>query len=160
VDLSGIDNGDIKLIGKRKMIVSRDNSDVGKATSPDYLEGPWMIKRNGKYILFTAAPYHGPKPDQQPAAPPDLAQGYWVGAAVADDIWGPYKKQPQVFLGGHIAVFTGPDGRNWFSYRGEKFPQHRGLLCIDPFDIAPGGTVQHTAPTLGRQSVKDLKIKP
>lgn len=57
VDLSGIGAGDIKLIGERKLIVARDNRDVGKKTNPDYLEGPWMIKRHGKYILFTAAPY-------------------------------------------------------------------------------------------------------
>lgn len=120
VDLTGIDRGDIKLVGQRKSIVARDNQDAGKQTSPDYLEGPWMIKRNGNYILFTAAPYRGPKRGEQPAAPPDLAQGYWVGAAVADNVWGPYKKQPQVFLGGHIAVFTGPDGKEWLSYRGES----------------------------------------
>ena len=62
VNLRGIEKGDIKLIGPRKLIVASDNSDVNKNTSPDYLEGPWMIKRNGKYILFTAAPYRGPKP--------------------------------------------------------------------------------------------------
>ena len=57
VDLTGIEQGDIKLVGPRRVIVSRDNSDVGRRTSPDYLEGPWMIKQKGKYILFTAAPY-------------------------------------------------------------------------------------------------------
>jgi hypothetical protein len=81
-------------------------------TSPDYMEGPWMIKRNGKYILFTAAPYTGPKRGEQPASPPDLAQGYWVGAAVADNIWGPYKKQPQIFLGAISPSSPGRMGKN------------------------------------------------
>ena len=60
------------------MIVSRDNRDVGRRTSPDYLEGPWMIKRKGKYVLFTAAPYRKPKSAPQTSAPADLAAGYWV----------------------------------------------------------------------------------
>jgi len=75
VDLRGIEKGDIKLVGQRKMIVARDNGDVGKKTSPDYLEGPWMIKRNGMYILFTAAPYRSPKPGDQTSTPSDPAQG-------------------------------------------------------------------------------------
>lgn len=150
VDLNGIDQGDIKLVGPRKLIVARDNSDVSKQTSPDYMEGPYMIKRNGKYILFTAAPYRTPKPDQQPAAPPDLAQGYWVGAAVADNIWGPYRKQPQVFLGGHIAVFTGPDDKEWFSYRGETGGKAQGRLCIDPIQFNQDGSVRPFAPSHGK----------
>jgi beta-xylosidase len=149
VDLSGIERTDIKLVGERKMIVTKDNSDVGKKTSPDYMEGPWMIKRNGKYILFTAAPYKRPgrSVDQAPAAIPDLTPGYWVGAAVADNILGPYKKEPQVFLGGHIAVFQGPDGREWFSYRGESGGKPQGRLCIDPIQFNEDGSVKLFKPS-------------
>lgn len=139
VDLSGIERGDIKLVGPRKSIVARANDDVGRKTSPDYLEGPWMIKRQGKYILFTAAPYRKPKASAQTAAPADLEEGYWVGAAVAESIWGPYRKQPQVFLGGHIAVFQGPDGKEWFSYRGEAGGKCQGRLCIDPIPFTETG---------------------
>ena len=148
IDLTQLANDKVRLLDKPKMVVSCDNADINLAARAEYLEGPWLIKQGGGYILFCAGPYSEKKfPDQK---------GYWVVCAYADNIAGPWKKDPrgQVFLGGHIAVFTGPDGRNWFSYRGEKFPQHRGLLCIDPFDIGPDGTVQHTAPTLGRQSVK------
>lgn len=147
VDLSGIENGDIKLIGERKAIVARDNSDVGKKFSPDYMEAPWMIKRNGKYILFTGAPYR--KPANDPDFVPDLEYGYWVGVATADSIWGPYTKQPQVFLGGHIAVFTGPDGREWFSYRGESGGIAQGLLCVDPIPFDEDGTISPFQPTTG-----------
>jgi len=154
VDLSGIDQGDIKLVGQRKSIVARDNRDVGKQTSPDYLEGPWMIKRNGKYSLFTAAPYRGPKRGEQRLAPLDLAQGYWVGAAVAEHIWGPYKKQPQGFLGGHIAVFTGPDGKDWFSYRGESGGKAQGRLCIDPIQFNEDGSIKASAPSTGAITVR------
>jgi hypothetical protein len=169
VDLSGIEKGDIKLVGERKMIVAKDNNDVGKKTSPDYMEGPWMIKRSGKYILFTAAPYRGPKRgpplqggtssrrvfDEQPdATPADLAPGYWVGAAVADHIWGPYRKQAQVFLGGHIAVFQGPDGKEWFSYRGESGGKAQGRLCIDPIPFNEDGSVKPFEPSTGPMTVR------
>lgn len=146
VDLSGIERGDIKLVGERRMIVARDNSDVGKHTSPDYMEGPWMIKRGGKYILFTAAPYKKQIGTGQADPPADLAPGYWVGAAVADHIWGPYKKQPQVFLGGHIAVFTGPDGQEWFSYRGEAGGKAQGRLCVDKVPFNEDGSVKPFEP--------------
>ncbi len=144
-DLSRIDRGDIKLVGERKMVVARDNADVGKKTSPDYMEGPWLIRRNGKYIMFTASPYKRPKGGN--AEPPDLEAGYWVGTAVADNIWGPYKKDPQVFLGGHAAVFIGPDGREWFSYRGESGGKAQGRLCVDPIPFNEDGTVKHFRPS-------------
>jgi xylan 1,4-beta-xylosidase len=155
VDLTGIERGDIKLIGQRKMIVRRSNSDVGKITSPDYLEGPWMIKRNGKFVLFTAAPYRDTK---KGASAPDLAQGYWAGAAVADNVWGPYMKQPQVFLGGHVAVFTGPDGRPWFSYRGESGGNAQGRLCVDPIEFHPDGSIWPFEPSMGPKSWKNESL--
>jgi hypothetical protein len=72
---------------------------------------------------------------------------YWVGAAVADNIWGPYQKQPQVFLGGHIAVFQGPDGKEWFSYRGEAGGKSRGRLCLDPIHFTETGLVAPFLPS-------------
>ena len=65
------------------------------------------------------------------------------------------KKDPRgyVFYGGHLGVFTGPDGRKWFSYRIEKDNAARGLLAIDPFDIDSRGKVQAEEPTLGPQTI-------
>jgi beta-xylosidase len=158
-DLTGIDKGNIKLVGERKMIVSRDNSDVGKTTSPAYLEGPWMIKHNGKYICFTAAPYPGKRRGAAAStnAVADLASGYWVGAAAADNIWGPYKKNPQVFLGGHINTFTGPDGKEWYSYRGESGGKAQGRLCIDPVQFNEDGSIQPSKPSAEPITLKQLK---
>lgn len=150
VNLNGIEKGDIKLVGERKMIVARDNSDAGRKTSPEYLEGPWMIKRGGKYLLFTAAPYKEAEKDGKPfdkVSAADLSPGYWVGVAEADTILGPYRKQPQVFLGGHIAVFTGPDGREWFSYRGESGGKAQGRLCVDPIPFECDGSIKPFVPT-------------
>ena len=61
---------------------------------------------------------------------------------MSDNIWGPYQKQPQVFLGGHAAVFTGPDGKEWFSYRGEAGGKPQGRLCVDPVPFAADGSVK------------------
>jgi len=154
MDLSNIEHEDIKLIGERKMIMSCDNSDIGKKTSPAYLEGPWMMKHAGKYILFSAAPYNRSRRGQTNSTPPDLASGYWVGAGVADNIWGPYKKNPQVFLGGHINVFTGPDGKDWYSYRGESGGMAQGKLCIDPVEFNPDGSVKPSIPSTELVTVK------
>lgn len=159
-DLSNIENGDIKLIGERKMIVACDNSDINKTFSPDYMEAPWMIKRNGKYILFTGSPYRQPEDNKN--FTPDLEYGYWVGIAIADNIWGPYQKVPQIFLGGHIAVFDGPDGKEWFSYRGESGGKSQGLLCIDPIPFNKDGTISKFEPTIGPVTIpltKQVKNK-
>lgn len=59
----------------------------------------------------------------------------------------------QVFFGGHLVVFRGPDARRWFAYRGENRPQNRELLCIDPFDLDEEGHVRCCPPSLGRMTV-------
>jgi len=66
---------------------------------------------------------------------------------------GPYKKDSRgrIFEGGHLAVFNGPDGRKWFSHRGESRNKAHGLLCIDPFDVDASGTIKTIAPTIGEQ---------
>ena len=83
-----------------------------------------------------------------------MAEGYWVGAAVADNIWGPYKKQPQVFLGGHIAVFQGPDGNEWFSYRGEAGGKSQGRLCLDPIQFTETGLIAPFLPSTKRVVIR------
>lgn len=127
-----VDLKEMKLVGARTRIVNRDNSDVGKTNSPDYLEGPWMIQRDDKYILFTAAPYKDNEGE--------LKSGYWTGMAVADHILGPYRKQPRYFPGGHVAVFDGPDHQPWFSYRGEAGAKTTGRLNLRSIPFNPDGT--------------------
>jgi xylan 1,4-beta-xylosidase len=152
IDLSGLPQGKVKLLGKRQRIVTADNADIAMPARPDYLEGPWLLRIAGRYCVLFAGPW-------QKAKFPDHA-GYWAGAAWADSLAGPWRKDPrgQVFLGGHLAVFPGPDGRNWFSYRGEKLPKTRGFLCIDPFDVAADGAIQCHGPSVGELSVP-LKVQ-
>jgi len=145
IDLSRLREDRVRLVGDRRRIVTADNSDIGMAARPDYLEGPWATKVGGRYVLFFAGPYSREKfPGHE---------GYWAGAACADSLTGPWKKDSrgQVFRGGHLAVFGGPDERPWFSYRGEKDRETRGLLCIDPFDMDPSGMIRCQGPTVGTQ---------
>ena len=146
IDLTGLARGEVKLVGKPKKIVSAENTDIGIAAKPDYLEGPWVEKIDGQYHLFYAEIYR----DQ---SHPDWL-GYHTGVAVADSVLGPYRKDPRgrIFTGGHLAVFSGPDGRRWFSYRGESRNKARGLLCVDPFDVDGSGAIKTLAPSVGEQS--------
>ncbi len=148
IDLTGLSRGQVKLLGKPRKVIACENDDIGIAAKPDYLEGPWLEKINGKYYLFYAEIYRDKKH-------PDWL-GYHTGVAVADHVRGPYRKDPRgkIFTGGHLAVFNGPDGRQWFSYRGESRNPAHGLLCVDPFDMDPSGRVQTLAPTIGPQSIR------
>lgn len=136
IDLSGLPQGKVAWAGKEERVVTSSNADIGLATSPAYLEGPWLERIGNAYYLFYAEIY-------KDAAYPDLL-GYRTSVAVAASMGGPWRKDPrgQVFFGGHLAVFDGPDGRKWFSYRWEKDNRARGRLCADPVDVGHDGRVQ------------------
>lgn len=140
LDLSKLAEDKISYHGPRQKIVSDDFSDIHQP-SPKYLEGPWAMKQGRKYFLFYAENY------------PD---GYWTGVAYADHPLGPWTRDPRgrVFWGGHLAVFDGPDGRHWFSYRGEQGRQTWGFLCVDPFSLDANGRIQAVGPTLTPQTVQ------
>ncbi|MEI7732105.1 MAG: family 43 glycosylhydrolase [Verrucomicrobiota bacterium] len=129
IDVQEIDLNTMKLVGQPKRILTADNSDIGVPAKPDYLEGPWVEKIGARYCLFYAEIY---KDKKFPAW-----LGYWTGVAYADSPLGPWKKDPRgkLFLGGHLAVFDGPDHRKWFSYRGESNDAAHGKLCIAPVNL-------------------------
>jgi len=145
IDLSGIEEGRVKLVGKPVTVVKVENDDIGIAVKPAYLEGPWVERVSGKYYLFYAA-FHNDESNRE-------WLGYHTGVAVSESPMGPYRKDPRgrIFTGGHLAVFDGPGGRKWFSYRGETDNGARGRLAIDPMVFAKSGEVKTKAPTLGPQ---------
>jgi hypothetical protein len=49
----------------------------------------------------------------------------------------------------HIAVFQGPDGKEWFSYRGESGDKLDGRLCFDPIQFNEDGSVRPFKPSTG-----------
>ena len=145
IDLTTLGEDKVKLVGERRRVVTTDNRDIGLDTRPEYLEGPWAVRRGGKHFLFYAGPYKDTPAGQG---------GYWAGVAYADSPLGPWTKDPRgkVFWGGHVAVFDGPDGRLWFSYRGEMHKEVRGFLCIDPMDIDAAGRIQPVGPSIGEMA--------
>jgi len=130
VDLSRLEQEVITRSGPEVTVATAANDADVAGPSPEYLEGPWVEHIGGRYYLFYAANYG--------------KAGYWTGVATADRPLGPYRKDPRgkIFLGGHLAIFDGPDNRKWFSYRGENANQAHGLLCVDPLDIDAQGRVQ------------------
>jgi hypothetical protein len=142
IDLSHIEQDEVHFVGPERRVVACSNDDIGLKTSPAYLEGPWLERINGRYCLFYAALY-------KDRNFPELL-GYRTGVAYAQGMAGPWQKDPRgaIFFGGHLAIFDGPDGRKWFSYRGEEDNRAHGMLCIDPIDIDAAGGIQAHA-TLG-----------
>ncbi len=153
IDLTGLEQDKVELVGQPKTIIQARNDDIGAPTSPRYLEGPWLENMNGIYTLIYAEPY--------PVDAPADWKGYWVGVAYATNVTGPYQKDPRgkLFLGGHAAIFTGPDGGKWISYRCEvpRSPA-AGRLSIEPFRLDASGKVQPIAATTDLQSVPLLPV--
>jgi hypothetical protein len=89
------------LIGERVQVLENDQPWEGHL-----IEGPWVTHQAGRYWLFYAG-----NDFTNPA--------YGIGVAVADDLLGPYAKQPEPLLGstgewlapGHASVAPGLDGR-------------------------------------------------
>jgi len=144
IDLGLLGKGRVAWAGKEEMIVPFGNADIGLPASPEYLEGPWLEKIGARYYLFYAEIY-------KDKAFPELS-GYRTGVAYADQVQGPWQKDSrgQVFFGGHLAVFDGPDGGKWFSYRWEKDSRARGRLCFDPVAIDARGHVQASETVVGQ----------
>ena len=131
IDLSRLAEGKIAWVGEEVLAVKCENEDAGLSDDPDYLEGPWMEKIGETYCLFHAAIYKYPEQNRR--------HEYWTQAAYADHPLGPWRKDPRVkiFQGGHLAVFDGPDGEKWFSYRHEAgVAEMQGKLCAEPISSA------------------------
>ena len=89
------------LTGERVQLLENDQPWEGHL-----IEGPWVTRQQGRYWMFYAA-----NDFTNPA--------YGIGVAVADQLLGPYVKQPQPLLRstsewlapGHASVAPGIDGR-------------------------------------------------
>ncbi len=145
LDLSRLQQGEVSWQGAEQRIVRRTSDDTELKVDPAYLEGPWVERAGGKYLLFYAELFRDSK---------NLGDGgYWTGVAYADSPLGPWIKdrRGKVFEGGHLAVFDGPAQRKWLSYRIEQ-AQNRGLLAVDPFELDAGGKVRVSLPSTGAAS--------
>jgi xylan 1,4-beta-xylosidase len=141
VDLSGIERGDIKLVGPVKTAVETSYADKGLWIDR-WTEGPWVKRHGKKYCLFYAV-HLDAKADRP-------RNQYWMEVSYADHPMGPWTQdeRPGVFWGGHGSVFDGPDGRWWYCYKNEKFNAvGEDFLCIDPLDFLPDARIASGEPT-------------
>ncbi|RYX83909.1 hypothetical protein EON83_12270 [bacterium] len=134
IDLSNLGKGVVKWLGPEQKIVTCDDAGTLLNDKPRYLEGPWVERVGSRYVLFHAETFDN---------------SYWTSAAYADNPLGPWTKDPRgkVFEGGHLAVFNGPDGRKWFSYRREQNTPERGTPAVDPIDFDAQGRVLTSGPS-------------
>ena len=142
VDLSQINQGKITVGPKLSQAATDADFKALGEPVPETIEGPFMVKRAGTYYCFFAETYRGP-------------DGFYAtGVATAKSLAGPWTLDPRwrVFPGGHQALFIGPDGRFWTSYKHEE-SDAAPWLNIDPIDFDTQGNVQVT-PTQGLQTIR------
>ncbi|MDQ2764554.1 MAG: family 43 glycosylhydrolase, partial [Pseudomonadota bacterium] len=141
VDLSKIDQGIVTVGPKLSQAATDDDFKAIGKPAPNTIEGPYLIKRRGTYYCFFAETYRG------------LNEFYDTGVATAQSLKGPWTLDPRwrIFPGGHQALFSGPDGRFWTSYKHEESDNYP-WLSIDPVDFDADGRV-HVTPTQGPQSI-------
>lgn len=118
-----------------------DGETFKEVTPEGYVEGPFMLKRNGKYyFMWSEGGWTGPN--------------YSVAYAIADTPFGPFKRvgkilqqDPNVATGaGHHSVVKGPGKDEYYIVYhrrplGETDGNHR-VTCIDRLTFNPDGTIQ------------------
>lgn len=124
------------------LIPFEDGSLVKEITPPDYVEGPCMFKKDGKYYFMWSAG--------------DWAKGdYRVNAAVALSPFGPFDNYQEILSSGDGQVGIGP-GHNGYFYLEEEelylivYHRHQPgikagnarFLCIDIMNFDKEGKIQ------------------
>lgn len=121
----------VKMAPDLLSIVPFDDGEMYKEVTPEnYVEGPFMLKRNGKYyFMWSEGGWGGPD--------------YSVAYAIADSPFGPFKREakilqqdPDIATGaGHHSVMKGPGEDEWHMVYHrrpleETHHNHR-VTCID-----------------------------
>ncbi|NJK46095.1 MAG: family 43 glycosylhydrolase [Pleurocapsa sp. SU_196_0] len=121
-------------------LYARDRRMYGGIHDWHTLEGPFVVKRGGRYYCF----YSGgawPEPS------------YGVSYAVADHPMGPWHEPradgptvlrtiPGRVIGpGHNSVVTGPDGQDYLVYHAWDAEKTGRRMCIDPLEWTPEGPI-------------------
>ena len=146
IDLSGLERDSVTLVGEKQRIVTASNADIGLPWNFRWLEGPWMMKKKGRYYLFFAGIHHPEdRAEMVHPGPPGPGFEYWAGVAYSDTPMGPFRKDERgrIVFGGHLTTFDGPDCRPWYAFRGERpDPQTEGLLNIRPVIFEADGRIE------------------
>ncbi len=131
----------VKLADDFKSIVPFPDGSMFKEMTPDnYVEGPFMLKRNGKYyFMWSEGGWGGPD--------------YCVAYAIGDTPFGPWQRigkileqDPQVATGaGHHSVIKGKGKDEYYIIYhrrplGDNGRDHR-VTCIDKLEFGKDGKI-------------------
>ncbi len=145
-----------KLAPDFKSLVPFENGEMFREVTPEnYVEGPFMLKRNGKYyFMWSEGGWGGPH--------------YSVAYAIADSPLGPWKRigkilqqDPDVATGaGHHSVIKGKDKDEYYIIYhrrplGDNGRDHR-VTCIDKLVFEKDGTIRPVKMTF--EGVKKRKL--
>ncbi len=125
-----------------------DGTYYKEITPANYVEGPTMLKRNGKYyFMWSEGKWRGPD--------------YCVAYAIADSPFGPFERigkileqDPEIAVGaGHHSVMRGPGKDEWYIVYhrrplGVTDGDHRET-CIDRLHFEADGTIRPVKMTNG-----------
>ncbi|MGN0068578.1 MAG: glycoside hydrolase family 43 protein [Prevotella sp.] len=136
-----------------------DGTTYREVTPERYVEGPFMLKRDGKYyFMWSEGGWGGPD--------------YCVAYAISDSPFGPFKRvgkilqqDPEVATGaGHHSVIKGPGKDEWYIVYhrrplGEKDANSR-VTCIDRMEFDENGFIKPVKITFeGVKAVKKPKCR-
>ncbi len=147
----------VKLSDDLLRVVPFDDGETFKSVTPEnYVEGPFMFKRNGKYYFM-------------------WSEGAWMGSdysvayAIADSPFGPFKRigkilqaDPEVAMGaGHHSMIQVPGKDEWYIVYhrrplGDDNPHHRAT-CIDRLEFDANGQILPVKITF--EGVSPVKIR-
>lgn len=126
--------------------------------SPSYVEGPFMLKRNGKYyFMWSEGGWTGPN--------------YCVAYAIADTPFGPFKRigkilerDSEVAVGaGHHSVIKVPGKDEYYIiYHRRPLTETDGNsreTCIDKLEFNPDGTIKPVKMTFTGVEARKIKRK-
>lgn len=132
----------VRLADDLLSIVPFDDGEIFKEITPEnYVEGPFVLKRDGKYyLMWSEGGWTGPD--------------YSVAYAIADAPTGPFKRigkilqqDPDVATGaGHHSVLHPPGADDYYIVYhrrplGDREGNHRHV-CIDRMEFAADGTIK------------------
>lgn len=139
------------------LVPFEDGTTYKEITPQNYVEGPFMLKRGGKYyFMWSEGGWTGPD--------------YCVAYAIGDSPLGPFRRigkilqqDPEVATGaGHHSVIKGPGADEFYIVYhrrplGETDGNHR-VVCIDRLEFDADGTIRPVKLTF--EGVKASPLKP
>ncbi len=143
----GWKNGKCWAVKLRSDMVTFDG-EVHDVTPKNYFEGPFMVKRGGRYFLMNSTGV-------------TIKDTYQVHYAVGDNPLGPFTepadsailitdKARNIVSPGHHAVFS-KDGRDYIRYHRHSIPFDEKFvarqLCVDELHFTADGRIEKVAPT-------------